>query len=58
MLVCSYFLKLQRMNELALQGVVQEDLITEWAQPSPAMHSAANLVQGKFRYVCQIRDNR
>lgn len=50
MLVCAYFLRLQRMNELVLRGVLQEDLITEWSHPSPAMHSAANLVQGKFRH--------
>lgn len=37
------------MNELALQGVCQEDLITAWSNPSPAMQSAARLVQGKFR---------
>lgn len=49
MLVCAYFLRLQRMNELVLQGVCQEDLITAWSQPSPAMHSAAHILQGKYR---------
>lgn len=37
------------MNELALQDVCQGDLITAWSNPSPAMQSAARLVQGKFR---------
>ena len=37
------------MNELALQAVCQEDMITAWSNPSPVMQSAASLVQGKFR---------
>lgn len=49
MLLCAYFLRLQRLNEMALQRVCQEDLITAWSNPSPAMQSAARLVQGKFR---------
>lgn len=51
LVLCAYFLKLQRMNELALQAIFQEDLITAWSNPSPAMESAACLVQGKFRRV-------
>lgn len=49
MLVCAYLLRLHRKNELAMQAVCQEDLITEWCHPSPAMQSAATVVQGKFR---------
>lgn len=48
-LVCAYVLRVHRKNELALQAVCQEDLITEWAHPSPAMQSAATLIQGNFR---------
>eukprot|EP00903_Cladosiphon_okamuranus_P011441 g10779.t1 len=49
LLLCAYFLRLQRLNEVALQAICREDLITTWSHPSPAMQSAARLVQGKFR---------
>lgn len=53
MLICAYLLRLHRKNELAMQAVCREDLITEWSYPSPAMQSAATLVQGRFRRVVQ-----
>lgn len=49
MLVSAYLLRLQRKDELAMQAVWQEDLITEWSHPSPAIQSAATVVQGKVR---------
>lgn len=50
MLVCAYVLSLHGKNGLAMLAVFEEDLMTEWAHPSPAMQSAATLVQGNFRY--------
>ncbi len=49
MLLCAYFLKLQRKSELALEEVCREDLITAWSHPSPAMHAAATVLQGQLR---------
>ena len=49
MLLCAYFLRLQLKSEMVLEEVCREDLITAWSHPSPAMHSAATLLQGKFR---------
>ncbi|CAM9773342.1 unnamed protein product [Scytosiphon promiscuus] len=48
-LVCTYFMRLQRKSELALQNVFEEDLLTAWSNPSPSMHSAAVMVQARFR---------
>ena len=49
MLVCAYLLRLQRKNDLEMEAICQEDLITEWSHPSLAMQSAATLVQANFR---------
>ncbi|CAM9275625.1 unnamed protein product [Ectocarpus sp. 4 AP-2014] len=48
-LVCAYFLKMHRQNELVVQRVCEEDLITTWSHPLPFMHSAALHVQRAFR---------
>ncbi|CAM9368992.1 unnamed protein product [Ectocarpus sp. 8 AP-2014] len=48
-LVCAYFSKVHKKNELVVQRVCQEDLITTWSHPLPFMHSAALLVQRAFR---------
>ncbi|CBJ26667.1 hypothetical protein Esi_0040_0094 [Ectocarpus siliculosus] len=48
-LLCAYFLNMHRKNELVVQRVCQEDLITTWSHPLPFMHSAALPVQRAFR---------
>ncbi|CAM9572739.1 unnamed protein product [Scytosiphon promiscuus] len=59
-LVCAYFLRLQRKNELVLRGVCQADLITAWSHPSSAMHSAALVAQRAFSrtHQAQVRTVR
>lgn len=50
-LASSYFLMLQKENELHLKSVCEDDLITAWSHPSPAMHAAAVVIPGRFRLV-------
>lgn len=47
--MCSYFVKLQRKNERALDAVLIDDLTTTWSTPSIAVHDAASIVQNAFR---------
>lgn len=60
MLVCSYFVKLQRKNERALESVLDDDVTTTWSTPSIVVQSAAVVLQNAYRYIthrCQ-RDVR
>ncbi|CAM9181833.1 unnamed protein product, partial [Ectocarpus sp. 8 AP-2014] len=48
-LVCAYFLRVHRRNELVVRRVCEDDLITTWSHPLPSMHSAALRVQRAYR---------
>ncbi|CAN0003126.1 unnamed protein product [Pylaiella littoralis] len=48
-LVCSYFVRLQRKNEQALDDLLDDDLTTAWSTPSMAVQSAAEVLQSAFR---------
>ncbi|CAM9106341.1 unnamed protein product [Ectocarpus fasciculatus] len=48
-LVCAYFLRVHRRNELVVRRVCEDDLITAWSHPLPSMHSAALRVQRAYR---------
>lgn len=50
-LVCSYFARLQRKNERALDDVLENDLATAWSTPSIPVQSAAEVLQSAFRYL-------
>ena len=57
-LISAYFLRLQRKNELHLKRVCEDDLITAWSNPSPTMHAAAVVIQGRFRSASLERTNQ
>lgn len=50
-MACSYFVHLQRRNELALQDLLEEELVESWSNPTPATQAAAHVVQSAFRCV-------
>lgn len=48
-LLCAYGVRVQRQNTKVVQDLYEDDFMLTWSQPTPAVISAAKMVQASFR---------